>query len=51
MRFILGLLIGVALGAAHGRIAPARAGKGSRRALRRRLQPEAEEASGGVAVK
>ncbi|MCH7953030.1 MAG: YtxH domain-containing protein [Chloroflexi bacterium] len=50
MRFILGLLIGVALGAALGRLAPPQSGNEIRQALKQRLQPDAEEATDGVAV-
>ncbi|HEY5639352.1 MAG TPA: YtxH domain-containing protein [Dehalococcoidia bacterium] len=50
MRFILGLLIGVAIGAALGRLAPPESGKEFRQALKERLQPDAEEAEDGVTV-
>lgn len=50
MRFILGLLIGVAIGAALGRLAPPQSGKDIRQALRERLQPDGEEAEDGVSV-
>ena len=50
MRFILGLLIGIALGAALGRLAPPQSGNEIRQALRQRLQPDAEEANDGVTV-
>ena len=44
MRFILGLLIGIALGAALGRLAPPQSGDDIRQALRQHLQADAEEA-------
>ncbi len=50
MRFILGLLIGVALGAALGRLAPPQSGNEIRQALKQRLHPDAEEADDGVTV-
>lgn len=48
MRFILGLLIGVAIGAALGRLAPPQSGTEIRQALKERLQPDAEETKDGV---
>ena len=50
MRFILGLLIGVALGAALGRLAPPQSGNEIRQALKQRLQPDAEAANDSVIV-
>ncbi len=50
MRFILGLLIGVAIGAALGKFAPPQSGNEIRQALKQRLQPDAEEADDGVTV-
>ena len=50
MRFILGLLIGVALGTALSRLAPPQSGNEIRQALKQRLQPDAEEANDGVTV-
>ncbi len=50
MRFILGLLIGVALGAVLGRLAPPQSGNEIRQALRQRLHADAEEANEGVTV-
>jgi gas vesicle protein len=50
MRFILGLLIGVALGAALGRLAPPQSGNEIRQALKQRLHPDAEEANDSVII-
>ncbi len=50
MRFILGLLIGIALGAALGRLAPPQSGNEIRQALKQRLQPDSEEANNGITV-
>ncbi len=50
MRFILGLLIGVAIGAALGRLAPPQSGNEIRQALKQHLQPDSEEADDGVTV-
>jgi len=48
MRFILGLLIGGAIGAALGRLAPPQSGNEIREAFKQHLQPDSEEAEEGV---
>jgi gas vesicle protein len=50
MRFILGLLIGVAIGAALGMLAAPRPGSETRHELGQRLRRGAEEAEESVTV-
>jgi len=48
MRFILGVLIGIAAGAALGLIMAPQSGKETRETLRKRMQPAADDAQEAV---